>query len=69
MGSEISFEDVYRHVAVGSQLFRHQKDLHVVFMKVAFLHTQFRTKEKYKTSCNCFKINSYTVYLVLICVL
>ena len=69
MGSGISSEDVCRHVAAGSQLFHHQKDLHVVFMKNAFSNTQFRMKEKYKTSCNCFKINSYTVYLVLICVL
>lgn len=39
VGSGLSSEDVCRHVAVGSQLFHHQKDLHVVFMKDAFSNT------------------------------
>lgn len=46
VGSALSSEDVCRHVAVGSQWFHHQKDLHVVFMKDAFSNTEFRTAEK-----------------------
>lgn len=46
MGSALSSEDVCGHVAVGSQWFHHQKDLHVVFMKDAFSNTEFRTAEK-----------------------